>query len=237
MPPKTDSLLHLEEIGTVSPVLSRYTQDTLFGDLWRHPALSPRDRSLLTVAALIARSHTTELSRQLGLALDNGVTAAELSETIAHLAFYSGWGAAMAAVPVTRAVFEARGISPDQLPAAEARLLPQDEEIEAKRVAAVDGLIGSAVPHIAQYLTDVLFADLWLRPGLAPRDRSLVTFAALVAVGQAAQIPFHLNKAMDNGMTQEQAAEAVTHLAFYAGWPNGMTAAGIAKDVFGKRPE
>jgi 4-carboxymuconolactone decarboxylase len=76
---------------------------------------------------------------------------------------------------------------------------------------------------------------LWLRPGLAPRDRSLVTVSALIATGQVAQIPYHLNRAMDNGLTQGEAAEALTHLAFYVGWPNVFSALPVAKDVFEKR--
>ena len=87
-----------------------------------------------------------------------------------------------------------------------------------------------------QYTTDLLFNDLWLRPDLAPRDRSLVTVSALVAAGQVAQVPFHLNKAMDNGLTRAQAAEVITHLAFYVGWPNAMSALPVAKEVFEKRP-
>jgi 4-carboxymuconolactone decarboxylase len=87
-----------------------------------------------------------------------------------------------------------------------------------------------------QYTTDVLFRDLWLRPGLAPRDRSLVTVSALVASGQVAQIPYHLNRAMDNGLAQVQPAEAVTHLAFYVGGSNAFSAMPVAKEVFEKRP-
>ena len=87
-----------------------------------------------------------------------------------------------------------------------------------------------------QYTTDVLFRDLWLRPDLAPRDWSLVTVSALIASGQVAQVTYHLNRAMDNGLTQTQAAEVVTHLAFYAGWPNAFSALPVLKDVFEKRP-
>jgi 4-carboxymuconolactone decarboxylase len=94
---------------------------------------------------------------------------------------------------------------------------------------------GKVAPGLVQYTTDLLFNDLWLRPDLAPRDRSLVTVSALIAAGQVAQITFHLNRAMDNGLTQAQAAEAITHLAFYAGWPNAMSALPVAKDVFEKR--
>jgi len=91
-------------------------------------------------------------------------------------------------------------------------------------------------PGLVRYTSDVLFRDLWLRPALAPRDRSLVTVSALIASGQVAQIPFHLNRAMDNGLTRAEASEALTHLAFYAGWPNVFSAVPVAREVFEKRP-
>ena len=94
---------------------------------------------------------------------------------------------------------------------------------------------GSVAQGLVQFTTDLLFNDLWLRPDLAPRDRSLVTMSALIAAGQVAQMPFHLNKAMDNGLTRTQAAEVITHLAFYVGWPNAMSALPVAKEVFEKR--
>ena len=94
---------------------------------------------------------------------------------------------------------------------------------------------GAVAPGVVKYTTDVLFRDLWLRPGLAARDRSLVTVSALVASGQVAQIPYHLGRAMDNGLTQEQASEALTHLAFYVGWPNVFSALPVFKEVFEKR--
>ena len=86
------------------------------------------------------------------------------------------------------------------------------------------------------YTSDVLFKDLWLRPALAPRDRSLVTVSALIASGQVGQVTYHLNRAMDSGLTQEEAGEVITHLAFYAGWPNAFSAVPVAKDVFDQRP-
>jgi 4-carboxymuconolactone decarboxylase len=101
---------------------------------------------------------------------------------------------------------------------------------------AIEPPFGNIAPGIVQYTTDVLFRDLWLRPDLAPRDRSLVTVSALIANGQVAQIPYHLNRAMDNDLTQTQAAEIVMHLAFYAGWPNAFSALPVVKDVFEKRP-
>jgi 4-carboxymuconolactone decarboxylase len=114
--------------------------------------------------------------------------------------------------------------------------LPLNETAEAARKAFVAEQFGAIAPGLVDYTTDYLFRDLWLRPGLAPRDRSLITVAALISAGQVAQITFHLNRAMDNGLTREQAAEVITHLAFYAGWPNAMSALAVAKDVFAKRP-
>jgi 4-carboxymuconolactone decarboxylase len=170
------------------------------------------------------------------LALDNGVKPGELSEIITHLAFYSGWENAMSAVAVAKIVFADRKIGADQLPAASPSPLPLDKEAEAKRATNVEQQFGKVAPGVVQYTTDVLFRDLWLRPDLAPRDRSLVTVSALIANGQVAQISYHLNRAMDNGLTQTQAAEMVTQLAFYAGWPNAFSALPVLKDVFEKRP-
>ena len=82
------------------------------------------------------------------------------------------------------------------------------------------------------YTTDLLFRNLWLRPALAPRDRSLVTVSALIASGHVAQITYHLNRAMDNGLTKQQASEVLTHLAFYAGWPYVFSAMPVVKQVF-----
>jgi 4-carboxymuconolactone decarboxylase len=220
----------------VAPALEKYTQERLFGDVWKRPGLAPRDRSIVTLAALIARNQTIELPFYLNLALDNGVQPREVSEIITHLAFYSGWANAMSAVAVAKDVFAARKIGSDQVPAASPSLLPLDEAAEAQRATRVEQQFGRVVPGIVQYTTDVLFRDLWLRPDLAPRDRSLVTVSALIASGQVAQLTAHLNRAMDNGLTQAQAAEAITHLAFYVGWPNAFSALPVAKEVFEKRP-
>jgi 4-carboxymuconolactone decarboxylase len=113
----------------------------------------------------------------------------------------------------------------------------RDQAAEAERAARVAQQFGTVAPGIVQYTTDVLFRDLWLRPDLAPRDRSLVTVSALIASGQVAQMPYHLNRAMDNGLMQTQAAEVITHLAFYVGWPNTFSALPVAKEVFEKRPK
>jgi 4-carboxymuconolactone decarboxylase len=223
------------DVRTVSPALERYRQTTLLGDLWQRPDLTPRDRSMVTLAALIARNQTLELPSCINVALDNGVTPAEMSEIITHLAFYSGWANAMGAVVVAGDIFPQRGIGADQLPAASPQLLPLDQATEEQRATRVQQDVGPVSQGLVDYTGDLLFRDLWLRPDLAPRDRSLVTVSALIAAGHVAQIPFHLNRAMDNGLTKAQASEVLTHLAFYAGWPNAMSAVPVAKSVFASR--
>ena len=225
-----------EDLHTIAPALERYAQATLLGDVWKRSGLSARDRSIVTLAALIARNQTIEMPFYLNRALDNGVKPREISELITHLAFYSGWANAMSAAAVAKDVFAARDIRSNQLPAASPTLLPLDEAAEAQRAARVGQQFGATFPGVVQYTTDVLFRDLWLRPDLAPRDRSLVTVSALIAAGQVAQVPYHLNRAMDNGLTQSQASEAITHLAFYVGWPNVFSALPVAQEVFEKRP-
>ncbi|MFK4386278.1 4-carboxymuconolactone decarboxylase [Bradyrhizobium sp. USDA 3397] len=225
-----------EDIRAVAPVLQNYAQEVVLGDLWKRPGLSPRDRSIVTLAALIARNQKIELPFYLGLALDNGVKPAEVSEIITHLAFYTGWANAIDAVPAAKAVFDSRNIGANQLPQASGPQLPLDEAAEKQRATRVGEQFGQITPSLVQYTTDVLFRDLWLRPGLAPRDRSLVTVSALIATGQVAQITYHLNRAMDHGLTREEVGEMLGHLAFYAGWPNAFSAAPVVKDVIEKRP-
>jgi 4-carboxymuconolactone decarboxylase len=112
-----------------------------------------------------------------------------------------------------------------------------NEAAEADRAARVQQDIGELAPGVAQYTTDLLFRDLWLRPALAPRDRSLVTVSALIAAGQVAQVPYHLNRAMDAGLTRAEASEVLTHLPFYAGWPSVFSALPIVKGVLEKRAD
>jgi 4-carboxymuconolactone decarboxylase len=222
-------------IQAVAPALDHLTQERLLGEVWKRPGLDARDRSMITLAALIARNQTIELSFYLSRAIDSGVKPSEISEIITHLAFYSGCPNATEAVFAAKEVFAARKIGADELPAATGPRLPLDEATEADRATRVSQQFGTAFPGVVQYTTDLLFRDLWLRSGLAPRDRSLVTVSALIAGGQVAQIPYHLNRAMDNGLTQQQASEAITHLAFYVGWPNVFSAMPVAKDVFKNR--
>jgi len=231
-PPST---LTANDVNAVSPALAHYTEGALIDGLWKRPELSPRDRSVVTVAAMIARIQTIEMPYHFALALDNGVKPAELSEIITHLAFYAGWANAMSAVAVAKDIFHQRNIGPDQLPPAQDKLLPLNEVAEKQRATQVSNNFGAASPGLVENTTNLLFRDLWVRPALAPRDRSMVTVSALIANGQTGQITYHLGRAMDNGLTQAQASEVLTHIAFYAGWPCAFSALPVVKDVFEKR--
>lgn len=220
----------------VSPALKDANTHELFGRVWQGEQLSLHDRSLATVAALIARGQNEGLSDYMSFALDHGVTAAEISETIYHLAYYAGWQNAMDASAIAADAFAARGITQDELPLADPQnMLPLDEEGEARRAGAVQNTYGSISQGTVDDTTNLLFRDLWLRPALAPRDRSLVTVAALVAAGHSGQIGFHLGRAMDNGLTKDEASALLHHLAFYAGWPNVFSAMPVAGEVFARR--
>jgi 4-carboxymuconolactone decarboxylase len=105
-----------------------------------------------------------------------------------------------------------------------------------KEPSALKKSLGDFAPKMVQLTDDVLFGDVWERPQLVPRDRSLVTVAALVAGGNAEQLPFHLNKARENGLTETEIVEALTHLAFYCGWPKALSAINVAKATFQKQP-
>jgi len=224
-------------VAEVAPAMAAYSERFIEKDLWSRPELSRRDRSLVTVAALISRNDTAELSHYLNVALDSGITPTEVSETITHLAFYAGWPNATSAALVARNVFTGRHIDTASLPGEKVNSLPLDKEKENQRATLVESNFGKVAPGVVKYTTEALFLDLWLRPGLAPRDRSLVTVSALVTNGQVAQVPYHLNRAMDNGLTQTQASEVLTQLAFVAGWPNIFSALPVFKEVFaGRKP-
>ena len=104
----------------------------------------------------------------------------------------------------------------------------------SREPSAVQKMIGDFAPKLVDLTDRVLFGDIWERKELSKRDRSLVTVAALIALNRPEQLRFHLDKALENGLKKEELIEVITHLAFYSGWPNAMSAIMIAKEVFSK---
>ena len=103
---------------------------------------------------------------------------------------------------------------------------------EPKEQSRAQQLVGDFAPKLAQLTDDVLFGDVWERAELSPRDRSLVTVAALIANGNTEQLTGHLGRAKQNGLSETELAEVIIHLAFYAGWPRAMSAVKVAREVF-----
>ena len=218
----------------IDPLLADYTDRVLFGDVWRRPELAPRDRSIVTLSVLIATGKTAQMAGHLGRGLDNGIKPTEVAGIVTQLAFYTGWPNAVSALNEVEKVFVERHVDMAALkavPPATAPLPPSDPD----RAATVEKTLAPIAPKLAQLTNDILFADLWRRTDLSPRDRSLVTIAALAAGGDGDQLAFHIQRGLDNGLTEPQIIEAFTHLAFYAGWPKASAAVGIAGKVLAKK--
>jgi 4-carboxymuconolactone decarboxylase len=105
----------------------------------------------------------------------------------------------------------------------------------SKPPSVAQKIVGDIAPKLAQLTDDVLFGDVWERSQLSKRDRSLITCAALIAMGKTEQMSFHFPRAIENGVTPDELIELITHLAFYAGWPSAMSAITKAKETLGTR--
>ena len=204
----------------------------LFGDVWRRPELSPRDRSLVTISVLIATGKPAQLAGHLGRALDNGVQPGEASGLLAHLAIYCGWPSAVSALDIYDQVYTARKVDTAALRAVGPRL--PTSASDAARAKAVNDQLGTVAPKFVQLTNDVVFDDLWRRSDLSLRDRSLVTIAALAAMGDDDQLDFYLRRGLESGLTRAQIAEALTHLGFYAGWAKATRAMTAVTRTLGK---
>ena len=107
------------------------------------------------------------------------------------------------------------------------------DDNDTREPSGAERMIGDFAPALVGFTDDVLFGQVWTRPQLSAKERSLVTVAALTAGGNTEQLVYHLGFARENGATEEELIEAITHLAFYAGWPKAMSAMAVAKQVFG----
>jgi len=105
----------------------------------------------------------------------------------------------------------------------------------SKAPSAARKMIGEFAPKLVELTDNVLFGDVWERPGLSKRDRSLATVSALIALNRTEQLRFHIPRALENGVTKDELVEMITHLAFYSGWPNAMSAAMVAQEITSKK--
>lgn len=204
-----------QSMHEIAPPLAAYTDTLLFGDVWKRPGLSPRDRSLVTVSALIGGGKAAQLTSHLGIGLDHGLSPDQLSALITNAAFHSGWPNAVSAIAVAQEVFKKRGVPVSRSPA-----------LNSSAVAPGDG-----ITPLAAYasVTDAL----WARTDLSERDRALATLAILVAGGDVRSLPSILERGRAAGLGRTQAEEALLHLAFYAGRPKAEAAAPYVAAAYG----
>ncbi len=104
----------------------------------------------------------------------------------------------------------------------------------AKQPSRAQQLYGDIAPKMAELTDNVLYGDIWERPGLSKRDRSLITITALIALNRPDQLRSHINIGLQNGLTKDEIIETITHMAFYSGWPSAVSSLAIAKEVFQK---
>ena len=150
---------------------------------------------------------------------------------LAHLAIYSGWPSAVSALDIYDQVYTARKVDTTALSAAGPRLSAAASD--AARARAVHDEFGAVAPKFVELTNDVVFDDVWRRSDLSPRDRSLVTIAALAATGDD-ELEMYLRRGLESGLTRAQISEAVTHVAFYAGWSKATRAMRAVTRVLGK---
>lgn len=210
-----------------SPYLGELRNTLVYGEIWERPGLSKRDRSLITIAVLQALTRE-ELAIHIPRGLDNGLTPEEVSETILHVTFYAGWPTGVQASLVAASTFEERGLVLGELP----RAAPGTEASTPS--SSADAY--RAVPRLGELRNSLLYGDIWERPLLSKRDRSLITIAVNQALYATNELRTHIGRGLDeNGVTPQEVSEVILHVTFYAGWPAAVNAGRLAAAAFEAR--
>jgi 4-carboxymuconolactone decarboxylase len=209
-----------------SPYLGKILREDLYADVWERPGLAPRDRSLITIAITQSLYATEEIRAHINRGLNNGLTQAEISELIAHVLVYSGFPTGVNAARVATEVYEQRN-----LPA----VPPATPRNRDPVVPPAYPNSFPSTPYLAELLNEWVYGEVWERPDLSKRDRSLATIAVAQGMGAASELRSHIARGLDNGVTQEEIGELITHIAFYTGIPSAVNAARVAAAVFESR--
>lgn len=210
-----------------SPYLGELRNSLVYGEIWERPQLSKRDRSLITIAVLQALVRD-ELELHIPRGLDNGLTPEEISEIILHVTFYAGWPTGVQASLTANQAFTDRGLTLAELPRA-----------PAGRQGSIPASLSdnyAAVPRLGELRNSLVYGDIWERPLLSKRDRSLMTIAVAQALRATEELDTHINRALDdNGVTPQEVSEVILHTTFYAGWPAAVNAGRLATAAFRAR--
>ena len=218
------------------------------GEMWSRPQLSRRDRSLFIIAVLGAQARDEELEVHTGIGLRHGLTRVEVEELLLHIAAYAGYPAAMASSRhIDAALRRAEGV--ERLAGREAAEPKSDAERERDGADVLRTLTGgpaeadpgAALAAITSALGDVgalalrwAFGEIWCRPQLSRRDRSLVVIAILTAIGAPEELAFHVPGGLNHGLTRVEIEEVMTHLSLYAGLPRAVEGMRAARRAFAK---
>ena len=224
----TTSTPSLTDLYAGSPYLRELRDSLVYGEVWERPYLSKRDRSLITIAVLQALTRE-ELAIHIPRGLDNGLTPEEISEIILHVTFYAGWPTGVQASLTAAAAFEERGLTLGDLPRA-----PALEDAVTTPGGLSDAY--AAVPRLGALRNSLLYGDIWERPLLSKRDRSLITVAVNQSMYVTNELRLHIDRALDqNGVTPQELSEVVLHVTFYAGWPAAVNAGRLLTTAFEAR--
>ncbi|MBM87624.1 MAG: hypothetical protein CMQ41_04545 [Gammaproteobacteria bacterium] len=208
--PPTDPEVEFPEAYPQTPYLRDLLNQVVYAETWRRSELSPRDRSMITVAVGTALYASSEVRYHVGRALSNGVTQDEVSEIITHVTFYSGFPTGVNASRIAAEVFEVRG-----LPVAAGRF--------------------PGAPYLEELIDGLVYGETWTRDQLSARDRSLATIAVTIAGYQSDQLRVHLRRGLDNGVTAQEISELIAQVTLYSGFPTGVNGSRIFAEILQER--
>jgi 4-carboxymuconolactone decarboxylase len=184
----------IDMLNELSPEFAKLTENILFKDIWNRPGLSARDKSLITIVVLVATNRIDQLEPYINLGLKNGLSQKEIQAAMIHIAFF------------IELPSELKGLKP----------------ILKSPKAAMDEL-KQLSPEFGKLTEEAIYKDIWSRPGLSARDKSLITIAVLVATNKPLQAQSNMKLGLYNGLTKTEIEAAIIHIAFYAGWPSAVS--------------
>lgn len=227
--------------------LGTFTFDHVLGDIWSRPGLGRRDRSLVSVTALVCLGGEQELRTHIGGALNHGASCEELEEVMLQISGYAGFPRALEAMRTLMTVVQERDDVDRPLP----RPAPERKNDERRRADGIEVFQRMANPSLAPELIPsmmegqlgdlgrfglhYLFGEVWARPQLSRRDRSLVTLVVLIVLGRFPELRAHVPGALNHGMTREEIDELILQLTLYAGYPAAVEAARMTREILQAR--
>ncbi len=228
--------------------LGSFAVDYVMGDLWSRPQLAPRDRSLVVIAVLAAMGSVEELGAHVEIGLNHGLTREEIDEVVLQVAAYAGYPMAMAATRVVDRTFSRI----DGVERQPARSPAESKGDDQRRADAVDVLrtltAGRASTDPQQALSDIVaglgdvgllafdwaFGEVWSRPQLSRRDRSLVVVAILTWLGKDQELAFHIPGALNHGLSRDEVGEVMVQMCVYGGFPRAVEGMRAAQAAFAR---